>query len=290
MQHADQHQFEARFGRIAAAAAIAAALLPIVSTIVLSAVLGARGEGLRGVLTAFERQPTGVVATSVVQALGTFLIAVVLYFLYRAARYRIPGTPAVALPVALVAPMLVGLSDVGLKLALIDAGRDFVSSGDRSEGRAEDLVREGATATAQYAGSAARAVLGTAFVLISLYAMRAGLLSRFMAYVGIIIGALFVFAVLLGGVPPFILLFWLPAVALLFLDRWPGGRGPAWAAGEAVPWPGAAEQRRALERKRAEEGDQVVSAAGGPNGDGPASADPDTPRTSSPRKRKRKRR
>ncbi|MEJ7715557.1 MAG: hypothetical protein WKF40_07580 [Thermoleophilaceae bacterium] len=30
---------------------------------------------------------------------------------------------------------------------------------------------------------------------------------------------------------------------MLFLDRWPNGRGPAWSAVEAIPWPTAAEIR-----------------------------------------------
>jgi hypothetical protein len=37
--------------------------------------------------------------------------------------------------------------------------------------------------------------------------------------------------------------FWLGAVGLLFLGRWPGGRGPAWETGEAEPWPSAAQRR-----------------------------------------------
>jgi hypothetical protein len=47
-------------------------------------------------------------------------------------------------------------------------------------------------------------------------------------------------------------LFWFAALGMLFLDRWPGGRGPAWQTGEAIPWPGAAEQREEIERRRAE--------------------------------------
>jgi len=287
--HADQHQFESRFGRIAAAAAIGAALLPIVSSIVLNAALGDVGNGDRDLLVAFERQPAGVLVAAIAQAVGTFLVAVVLYFLFRATRYRMAALPAAALPLAIVGSLLAGLSGAGPLLVLVEVGKDFATSGDRSEQRAEDLIRDGAYSTVQYVSYAARAVLGAAFALIALYAMRAGLLSRFMGYIGIIIGVLYVLSVLLGG-PSFILLFWLPALALLFLNRWPGGRGPAWDAGEAIPWPGAAEQRRALERKRAEDEDEVVPTAGGANGSGPASVDPDTPRAATPRKRKRRRR
>ncbi len=287
MQHAEQHRFESRFGRIAAAASIAAALLLIAGNILLNATLRGAGEGTRGVLPAFEREAGRVIGAGVLQAVGTLLLAGVLLYLYRATRYRVPSVPTVTKVLALAGPVLVAVTELGLQLALIDAGREFVSSGARTEGRAEDLIRDGSAAPVQYAAYAARSVLGIAFVLVSLNALRAGLLTRFMGYIGIIIGALFILSVLFGG-PSFVLIFWLPALALLLLDRWPGGRGPAWAAGEAVPWPSAAEQRQALARKRAEDDD--VPAAGGANGAGPASADPDTPQGATPRKRKRRRR
>jgi hypothetical protein len=50
---------------------------------------------------------------------------------------------------------------------------------------------------------------------------------------------------LLGGAPV-VQLFWLIAMAMLFLGRWPQGRGPAWDSGEAIPWPSAADKRDEL--------------------------------------------
>ena len=35
--------------------------------------------------------------------------------------------------------------------------------------------------------------------------------------------------------PLIVQLFWLVAIGVLFLGRWPGGRGPAWETGEADP-------------------------------------------------------
>jgi hypothetical protein len=93
--------------------------------------------------------------------------------------------------------------------------------------------------------------------MISLNAMRAGLLSRFMGILGIFVGVLLVIPI---GVQ-ILQLFWFAALGLLFLDRWPGGRGPAWSSGEAIPWPGAAEQRHDMERRRAEQEGLVEPAA-----------------------------
>ena len=85
-------------------------------------------------------------------------------------------------------------------------------------------------------------------MLICLNAMRAGLLTRFMGVLGIITGALLVFP--LGSPLPIVQCFWLFMLGMLFLGFWPGGAPPAWASGEAMPWP-AGGQRRRMGRPRA---------------------------------------
>ena len=63
-------------------------------------------------------------------------------------------------------------------------------------------------------------------MLLSLNAMRAGLLTRFMGVLGMICGAALV---LLPQNP--IVVFWLLALAVLFAHRWPQGMPPAWETG-----------------------------------------------------------
>jgi hypothetical protein len=110
---------------------------------------------------------------------------------------------------------------------------------------ARKKLTSGSIAAVTYVGLVANLLVGVAFVLIALHAMRAGLLSRFMGILGVILGALTALPVL-GGTPLPVQLFWLLAMAVLFLDRWPQGRGPAWAAVEPIPWPTAQERRDAL--------------------------------------------
>jgi hypothetical protein len=93
--------------------------------------------------------------------------------------------------------------------------------------------------------------LAFAFVMLSLNAMRAGLLSRFMGILGIIVGALTVLPILPQGLPV-VQMFWLGALGVLYLGVWPGGRGPAWETGEAIPWPTAADLREAQEEAEPE--------------------------------------
>jgi hypothetical protein len=129
------------------------------------------------------------------------------------------------------------------QLDLIEVAEDFFPEQAEAardvDDAAEDAIREGRSAAVEgtvYGGSIA---LAFAFVMISLNAMRVGLLSRFMGILGIFVGILLVIPL---GVQ-ILQLFWFAALGLLFLNRWPGGRGPAWESGTAEPWPTAAQRR-----------------------------------------------
>lgn len=73
-----------------------------------------------------------------------------------------------------------------------------------------------------------------------LWAMRTGLLSRFWGSLGMAAGVAF----LLGPLA-FIALVWFLFLAFLILGFVPGGKPPAWEAGEAVPWPTPGEKAAA---------------------------------------------
>ena len=60
-----------------------------------------------------------------------------------------------------------------------------------------------------------------------------------MGIMGVLLGGLFVLPLIAS---PIIQLFWLIALGALFLNRWPGGRGPAWETGAEVPWPSAQDR------------------------------------------------
>jgi hypothetical protein len=44
--------------------------------------------------------------------------------------------------------------------------------------------------------------------------------------------------------------FWMVMMGILLIGKWPGGDPPAWAAGDARPWPSAAQQRAARQAGR----------------------------------------
>jgi hypothetical protein len=130
---------------------------------------------------------------------------------------------------------------------------------------------------------AARLGLIVGMVYISLQALRAGLLTRFMGSLGIALGA----AVLL--IPPVVFFaaviwaFFLGYLGLLFIGRLPSGRPPAWDTGEAIPW------QRPGDEPPPPRGDAIEGEASEVDEDGKPSGG--SGRSAAPReKRKRKRR
>lgn len=72
----------------------------------------------------------------------------------------------------------------------------------------------------------------------ALNAMRVGLLSRFWGSLGMAVGVILILPTL-----QIIAFAWFIYLGLLLAGWMPGGRPPAWAAGEAIPWPVPGENR-----------------------------------------------
>jgi hypothetical protein len=129
---------------------------------------------------------------------------------------------------------------------LVARSHDFATSSDHGSQAAHDVFGAGVVVAGQLLWQAAVIAIGFAFVVLCLNAMRAGLLTRFMGVLGIIVGVLFVIPV--GSPLPIVQTFWLVALAALILGRWPSGAPPAWSTGVAVPWPSQQDLRAARER------------------------------------------
>jgi hypothetical protein len=277
--HDDQLAWEARAGKPAAVASFAAALMSIVAGLYLPLAL-ADYDGTDGLLQRADVESSDFVVAGGLHALSLLLLVPPLLYLFRATRYRHPRLMPAAAVLAVLGALTLAAGTILRQLDLIDVAESFVpeqAEADKDpDEAAEDAIRDGRSAAVEgiiFGGSIA---LAFSFVMISLNAMRAGLLSRFMAILGIFVGVLLVIPL---GVQ-ILQLFWFVALGLLFLDRWPGGRGPAWQTGETIPWPGAAEQREEMERRRAEREQAEVPERAEP--------EPDTPRPASRKRRKRR--
>ncbi len=214
----------------------------------------------------------------IILAIGYFALLPTLGYLFRATKARRPELPRAALILALIGPALLGVAAIVFQVALTTKAGDFVTSSDHSRKAVDDVTKAGLLRGVQILQLPGTLCLAFGLVLLSINAMRVGLLSRFMGVLGIICGGALV---LLPQNP--IIVFWLLALAVLFARRWPQGMPPAWETGVAVPWPTSAEiaERRAAARgdvpTRDEEPETVSE-----SGPGAAHA--------SSKKRKRKRR
>ena len=113
-------------------------------------------------------------------------------------------------PLLALGPVLLAVGGLVNNIALADVADEFLASGERTNARAEDLLEGNVIGGSLQAGGVLCVALS--FVLVSLNAMRAGLLSRFMGILGIVVGVLYVLPLLPGG-QSFVQLFWLGAVA-----------------------------------------------------------------------------
>lgn len=281
MAEQGQLAWESRAARPAAIAAFGAALFMIAPIVYIAAAVEGDTSEVNDVLAVADRETADFMVAAVLQGVGIVLTIGPLYYLFRAIRHRRPELPHVALGLIVAGPILAAAIRIIRQLDLINVAHDFVAMGGGTADEAETFVTETTASGLAEASFGANLALGLAVVLVSLYAMRTGLLSRFMGILGIVIGALYLLPIGAGG-GGFIQVFWLVALGLLLLDRWPGGRGPAWRSGEATPWPGAAQQREEMLRRR-EEREASQAPAEEESSDAPAD---DAPR---PAKRKRKR-
>jgi hypothetical protein len=135
-----------------------------------------------------------------------------------------------------------------------------------------------------YLGLVAGLALAAGMFAVALNSMRVGLLPRWMGILGMFTGVL----ILLPGaglVLQIIPAFWIVMLGILFSGRWPNGEPPAWAAGEARPWPSQVEMRQSrLDRSR---GAKPAAAAAGAAADDVAPA-PSRPAGGSSKRRRRK--
>lgn len=151
-------------------------------------------------------------------------------------------------------------------------------AGDCADDTASDFQQD-ASARSFTIGLGLAGAIGFTFsiVYVALWTMRVGLLSRFWGSLGMALGAVSILF------PQFTLL-WFIYVGLVIAGLLPGGRPPAWAAGEAMPWPPPGTPPGDGED---DYGEDVIEGTAEELEDDPTEPGPDTPQIE---RRKRKRR
>jgi hypothetical protein len=174
------------------------------------------------------------VAISVVIAIALTLMRWPLLYL-RAAEVARGGKPSkVTLWLANYTPPIFGVAVLAFAVALALGAHDYISHAARDSAAISRAnggpVRIFLLVVAQVLAPLAMA---TVFVLVSLRAMRVGLLTRLLGILGILAGIVFFIQL----VPiPLLQLIWLVGVGMTLAQVGGLQLPPAWVVGEAVPW------------------------------------------------------
>ncbi len=289
--------------------AFVAAILIIASNIVVGSLTN-NGHQSTFLLSANENGGT-VALYAALQALGFLLLGPPLYFLFRATAARSDRFRRQLVGVVIAAPIFFAIAAILTGIVTTDAAGKFANDevpakmtkqeaasecrkelndkgaekfgeewdeggppqancekveleDDRAE---QSLSKSGLQGLGFGFGLAARLGFAVAMLYTCLYAMRVGLLSRFWGSLGMALG---VASLILA--PEFALIFFI-YFGLLCIGRLPGGRPPAWAAAEAIPWPSPGE-KAAKEMQPEDPEAGVVTAPELPEGEEPDGDDP----------------
>src|SRR5215210_2614767 len=249
--------------------------------LVAAGVVGSVGsaDGSAEQLMLYEDHAGRLEIAAVISAVGLLLLAFPLYFLFRSARARTDRLRSFAAPLIVTGAALVAIQGVLVSLGLKDASDTYVAGvgavevkarqadtptnpptgtgpttttpaqsteqrvSDARDDFAEDTVNdESKVKSARLIGllGGLTLIAGTAYTLV--WVTRTGLLTRFMTTIGMVfIAAL----LLLPGLGPIGMVLWFAVLGLMLAGWWVRPLPPAWAAGEAVPWPRPGEDLEA---------------------------------------------
>ena len=188
---------------------------------------------------------------AVVYGFGSLAIFFAMAYLFRATRARRPGMPQIALILAAVGSVGFGVGRAVSEVARYLGARSFVDAVDKTNSAATDALSPTATLVGQLIWETSALALGFGIAIISLNAMRVGLLTRFMGVLGVIVGVA-VAPILPIDQQGIIRVFWLAALGMLFLGRLPSGTPKAWTTGRAEPWPSQQQLREQRAAAQAE--------------------------------------
>lgn len=233
--------WERRWATPVALAALAAVLFVIAAIVVASVAVG-HGSGDSELLRDVQAHRGAELISSIVQAIGIGLLALPLYYLFRAAGRRSDRMRGQLVGVVIAAPLFLAVAAILTGVSTLHAASDFVANEvprltakgvSLSSDHADEIAKESiddASLRSLAAGFGLAGQLGfvVAMVYTCLHAMRVGLLTRFWGSLGIALGAVsFVFFQFA--------LFWFIYLGILLLR--PSSQPPAWQSGEAIPWP-----------------------------------------------------
>jgi hypothetical protein len=180
-----------------------------------------------------SHQVTLIIAL-LLSALGAVAMILPLTYLANAERLRSASPSAITPYLARYGPLLIAIFVPAYEISLIIGAHSYLSGSARTAAAISTATGGGFRTVLVLLATLGQLAVAATFILISLRAMRVGLLSRMMGAVGIISGVLF----LIPLTPlPVVQALWLVFIGAMFLGF--GGRPlpEAWTVAEARPWP-----------------------------------------------------
>jgi hypothetical protein len=241
---------ERRWARPAAFAAFGVLVLFVASRIVAAGADVGDIDDRADLVRAYAEE-SALVTSDVIAAVAVALLAPVLLYLFRAAQARSDSVRGGLAGLVVAGPLFYAAGAVLQGIAfqqagdnLIAAGADACGGGAQTDDCVNDLIAETSVASFATGLSIAGALgLAAAVVYTCLHAMRTGLITRFLGTFGMATGVLVILGPVFGApLGSLLLVFLAVALGLVYAGWRPGGRPPAWEAGEAVPWPAPGEK------------------------------------------------
>ncbi len=250
--------------------AFAAGMLFFLSTIIVTATLTALptvglvqglGPALRGQATPLvspraaevkyiSHHAVALIAGSTIKSLAIVVLVLVLVVLVDATRVRRPESLAATRLLVLIGG--IGLAVVNIAHQVITSVRahSFEMGHDFSAHAVDQALTKGTVNVAgQYLDLLGALMLTFGMIAACVNAIRVGLITRWMGVIGIF-SAVLILVPIGGATLEIVPAFWLLAMGILYMGRWPNGDLPAWTEGEARPWPSGAQARAEREEKR----------------------------------------
>jgi hypothetical protein len=167
-------------------------------------------------------------------------------FLLRASKARNPRTPGFIRILAIVGGIGAAFSGVISAVVIAIKANDFVSHGNQTYEQAHAVTTSAVLVVPQILVQASALLIAISVVMVCVHAMRVGLLTRFLGYLGMFAGALIIIPIVQL---PVVQAYWLAAVAYLLYGscvssatrRWASRHDPSRAAANPrpsrSPWP-----------------------------------------------------
>jgi hypothetical protein len=196
-----------------------------------------------------------LVAGGALASVALVVLTLILRLLDSATRFRRPKSWGAARPLVIGGGLGLAVVSIGHEIVTAIETHNFAVGHNHSTHAVEQaLVTGAANSAVAYIELLAGLSLVIGMIATMVNAIRVGLVPRWLGMVGML-AALLIFVPGTGAEVQVIPAFWIVMVGILFLGRWNSGDPPAWASGEARPWP----PRGGV---RAGAGSPVASAAG----------------------------